>query len=84
MKTAHMRLMRLLTTTVTLCFLWLVTKQGRVLEMATALLVLLIDYLQLVNVSVYFCFENLKTPSHLQIPCSHNMPRSAIPEQRQY
>ena len=52
MKTAHMRLMRLLTTTVTLGFLWLVTKQGLVLEMATALLVLLIDYLQLVNVSV--------------------------------
>ena len=52
MKTAHMRLMQLLTTTVTLGFLWLVTKQGRVLEMATALLVLLIDYLQFVNVSI--------------------------------
>ncbi len=36
MKTAPMLLMRLLPTTVTLGFLWLVTKQGRVLEMATA------------------------------------------------
>ena len=52
MKTAPLLLIRLLTTTVTLGFLWLVIKQGRVLEMATALLVLLIDYLQLVNVSV--------------------------------
>ncbi len=84
MKTAPMLLMRLLATTVTVGFLWLVTKQGRVLEMASALLVLLIDYLQLVNVSVYFCFENLKTPSHLQIPHSHNMPRSGFPKQRQY
>ncbi len=41
-------------TTVTMDFLWLVTKQGRVLEMATALLVLLMDCLQLVNVSAYF------------------------------
>ena len=65
MKTAPMLLIRLLPTTVTSDFLWLVTKQGRVLEMATALLVLLIDYLQLVNVSVYFCFENLKTPFNL-------------------
>ncbi len=65
MKTALMRLMRLLATIVTVGFLWLVTKQGPVLEMATALLVLLIDYLQLVNVSVYFCFENLKTPFNL-------------------
>ncbi len=65
MKTVPMLLMRLLPTTVTLGFLWLVTKQGPVLEMATALLVLLIDYLQLVNVSVYFCFENLKTPLNL-------------------
>ena len=52
MKTAPMRLIRLLPTTATLGFLWLVTKQGPVLEMATALLVLLIDYLQFVNVSV--------------------------------
>ena len=56
MKTALMLLIRLLPTTVTLGFLWLATKQGCVLEMATAL-VLLIDYLQLVNVSAYFYFE---------------------------
>ena len=62
MKTALMHLMRLLATTVTVGFLWLVTKQGPVLEMATALLVLLMDCLQLVNVSAYFCFENLKFP----------------------
>ncbi len=43
MKTALMRLMRLLATTVTVGFLLLVTKQGRVLEMAIALLVLLIE-----------------------------------------
>ncbi len=54
MKTVPLFLMRLLPTTVTLGFLWLATKQGRVMEMATALLVLLIDRLQLVNVSVYF------------------------------
>ena len=54
MKTAPMLLILLLPTTVTLGFLWLATKQGRVMEMATALLVLLIDRLQLVNVSVYF------------------------------
>ena len=65
MKTVPMLLIRLLPTTVTLSFLWLVTKKGPVLEMATALLVLLIDYLQLVNVSAYFCFENLKTPFNL-------------------
>ena len=63
MKTAPMHLIRLLATIVTLGFLWLVIKQGRVLEMATALLVLLIECLQLVNVSSYFCFENLKLPS---------------------
>ncbi len=57
MKTAPMLLIQLLPTTVTSDFLWLVTKQGRVLEMATALLVLLIDCLQLVNVSAYFYFE---------------------------
>ncbi len=57
MKTAPMLLIQLLSTTVTSDFLWLVTKQGRVLEMATALLVLLIDCLQLVNVSAYFYFE---------------------------
>ena len=65
MKTVPLFLMRLLPTTVTLGFLWLATKQGRVLEMATALLVLLMDCLQLVNVSAYFCFENLKTPFNL-------------------
>ncbi len=65
MKTVPMLLIRLLPTTVTLGFLWLVTKQGPVLEMAIALLVLLKDYLQLVNVSVYFWFENLKTPFNL-------------------
>ena len=57
MKTVPLFLMRLLPTTVTPGFLWLATKQGRVMEMATALLVLLIDRLQLVNVSAYFYFE---------------------------
>ena len=64
-KTAPMLLMWLLPTIVTLGFLLLVIKQGRVLEIATALLELLIDCLQLVNVSAYFYFENLKTPSYL-------------------
>ncbi len=56
MKTAPLLLIRLLTTTVTLGFLWLVIKQGRVLEMATALLVFLLDQLQLalkVNLNNY-------------------------------
>ena len=54
MKTVPMLLMRLLPTTVTLGFLWLVTIQGHVLEMVIALLVLLINCLQLVNVSAHF------------------------------
>ncbi len=63
MKTAPMLLILLLPTTVTLDFLWLVTKQGPVLEMAAALLVLLIDCLQFVNVSVYILlFEIKKLP----------------------
>ena len=56
MKTAPLLLIRLLTTTVTLGFLWLVIKQGRVLEMATELLVFLLDQLQLalkVNLNNY-------------------------------
>ena len=58
MKTAPILLIRLLPTTVTLGFIWLATKQGRVLEMATVLLVLLTDCLKLVNVSAYFRFYN--------------------------
>ncbi len=56
MKTAPLLLIRLLPTTATLGFLWLVIKQGCVLEMATALLVFLLDQLQLalkVNLNNY-------------------------------
>ena len=51
MKTAPMRLMWWLPTTVTLGFLWLGTTQEIALEMATALLVPLMGQLQIVSVS---------------------------------
>ncbi len=51
MKMAPMSLLWWLPTTVTLGFLWLVTAQGLVLEMAVALLALLMGQLRLVSVS---------------------------------
>ena len=65
MKTVPMLLMRLLPTTVTLGFLWLAIKQGRVLEIATALLVFLIECLQLVNVKIHSFVFKSKTASYL-------------------
>ncbi len=82
MKAAPMLLMRLLPTTVTLGFLWLAIKQGRVLEIATALLVFLIECLQLVNVKMHsFVF---KSKNCLLSPSSHNVPYSVLPKQWQY
>ncbi len=54
METATMPLMWWLITIVTMGFLWLVTARGRVLEMAVALLVLLMEQLQLVKVSANY------------------------------
>ncbi len=59
-----MRLMWWLITIVTLGFLWLVIARGRALEMAVALLVLLMEELQLVNVSAIFCYWTFLLPSH--------------------
>ncbi len=63
METATMPLMWWLITVVTMGFLWLVTVRGRVLEMAVALLVLLMEQLQLVNVSACFCYWTFLIPS---------------------
>ncbi len=52
MRMVVMPLVLLLTTAVTMVLLWLVIVTGHVPEMVTALLVLLMERLQLVNVSV--------------------------------
>ncbi len=64
MKTTTIPLMWWLITIVTLGFPWLVIAPGRALEMAAALLVLLMEELQLVNVSAIFCYCTFLTPSH--------------------
>ncbi len=58
MKMAPISLLWWLPTTVTLGFLWLVTAQGLALEMAVALLALLMEKFQLVKVSIQYTFCN--------------------------
>ena len=68
METTTMPLMWWLITIVTLCFLWLVIAPGRAVEMAVALLVLLMKELQLVNVSAILLLDILNSsptpPTH--------------------
>ncbi len=84
METATMPLMWWLITVVTMGFLWLVT---HVLEMAVALLVLLMEQLQLVKVIkrmllLLDIFNSLPSgPLQLHPPTSHNLAALVLPRQ---